>query len=99
LEKNQESFTVGSVGEVFSFTIVYTGFGKMENLAPYVLAQIQFASIPDPVLGILETDYSQEALKAFHLNPKEFPKIQIGSPVQISRIDSELGPVFKPYVT
>ncbi|TGL63093.1 hypothetical protein EHQ58_01180 [Leptospira ognonensis] len=67
-------------GKVYTYTIVYVGFGHMAERAPYVLAIIDF---PDhqKITAVIEdvTDFSQ---------------IKIGVTVQFKRVDEKIGSIY-----
>jgi uncharacterized protein len=71
---------VNSEGVVYSFTMVYVGFGFMAERAPYMLSLIEF---PD-----------QRILPGLLLDAPDDPSI-IGRKVLLQNIDPELGLIFR----
>jgi uncharacterized OB-fold protein len=71
---------VPQTGVIYTFTIVYVGFGHMAERAPYVLTIIE-AIDKSKLTAVLE-------------NVSDFNKVKIGESVKLKRIDEKLGPIY-----
>lgn len=67
-------------GKVYTYTIVYVGFGHMAERAPYVLAII---ALPDnqKITAVLE-------------DVTDFSLVKIGLPVRFKKSDEKIGPIY-----
>jgi hypothetical protein len=77
-----DHYEFSGLGEIYTFTVVYVGFGHMAEKAPYVLAIVDLKE-GAKTTTILEDITDVESAK-------------IGMKVQFKRIDEKIGPIFKP---
>jgi uncharacterized OB-fold protein len=77
-----DPFEFSGEGKIYTYTVVYVGFGHMAEKAPYVLAIVELEE-GAKTTTILEDIQDVESAK-------------IGMNVQFKRIDEKIGPIFKP---
>lgn len=77
-----EAYSFQGDGTIYTFTVVYVGFGHMAEKAPYVLA------IVDTVEGTKVTTVLEDIEKV--------ETASIGMKVRFKRNDEKIGPIFSP---
>jgi uncharacterized OB-fold protein len=74
------TFSPSQNGKIYTYTVVYIGFGHMASRAPYVLAIIE---MPDSL-----------KLTAVLEDVLDFEQVVIGLDVSLKRVDETIGPIF-----